>query len=233
MSHVTRPAPDGTLADRGTTVPAERRRPGPRTDVHARALILDAAEELFAASGPEAVSLRAVARHAGVAPAAVSYHFASRAGLVEAVHGRRAATVAARVRDNLLALPPDGVTPRDLVEAVLRPYVDLVSDDPVGGLRWIKTTVHLALERSPLWVRSVERDVPLGRLFLERAERVLPDPGSDAVRRRIGIAMYTLLTALASADGAAYGGAGPDGFDPEFVEQLVVFTAAGLAGGDA
>lgn len=45
--------------------------------------------------------------------------------------------------------------------------------------------------------------------------------------------MFTLLSALGNADLAAYGPAtGARGFDPDFVDQLVAFTAAGLAGDD-
>jgi len=53
----------------------------------------------------------------------------------------------------------------------------------------------------------------------------------DKVQRRAGIAMYAMITVLANTDRTAYGQPlGPDGLDPEWVEQLVVFTTAGLQG---
>jgi len=56
-----------------------------RGDLTARAVIRDEALRLFAAHGPEAVSLRRVAAEAGVSPGLVAHHFGSKAGLREAV----------------------------------------------------------------------------------------------------------------------------------------------------
>jgi TetR/AcrR family transcriptional regulator, regulator of cefoperazone and chloramphenicol sensitivity len=56
-----------------------------REDLKARAVIRDEALRLYAASGPEAVSLRRVAQAAGVSPALVAHHFGSKAGLRAAV----------------------------------------------------------------------------------------------------------------------------------------------------
>ena len=51
--------------------------------------------------------------------------------------------------------------------------------------------------------------------------------GARALRAGVTAA---LLTALAGSDLTGYGKPiGPDGLDPEFVEQLATFTAAGLA----
>ena len=217
------------------TLPREgARRPGPRTDVSARDLILDVAEELFASTAPEAISLRAVARAADVAPAAVTYHFAHKAGLLEAVFVRRTPTVSEDIRARLAALaegtPPEP-TARDLVEAIVLPLVELVAANPVGGHRWVQVFVRLAMQQHPLWVAEVARTPDLVTLFLDAAARALPELSTLEAMRRMGIAMFTMLTALGNADLAAYGPAtGPAGFDPRFVEQLVLFTAAGLTG---
>jgi AcrR family transcriptional regulator len=56
--------------------------PGDRT---ARAAIRDEALRLFAAHGPDAVSLRQVAAAAGVSPGLIVHHFGSKEGLREAV----------------------------------------------------------------------------------------------------------------------------------------------------
>lgn len=209
------------------------RRPGPRTDVSARDQILDVAEELFAAAPPEAVSLRAVARAADVAPAAVTYHFGHKDGLLEAVFARRAAYVSEEIRARLGTLAEGGPAPsaRDLVEAVLAPLVELVAAQPVGGHRWVKIFARMAMQQHPVWVAEVVRPPDLATLFLDAAARALPELGSLEALRRMGIAMFTMLSALGNADLAAYGpAAGPAGLDADFVEQLVVFTAAGLAG---
>lgn len=51
--------------------------------------LLDIAEELFAESGIQATSLRAITEKAGANLAAVNYHFRSKEALVEAVFARR------------------------------------------------------------------------------------------------------------------------------------------------
>ncbi len=65
----------------------ECRRPRgrPRGSSGARARILDSARELFSHSGVEKTSIRAVARRAGVDPAAVHYHFGNKLLLFGAV----------------------------------------------------------------------------------------------------------------------------------------------------
>ena len=60
----------------------------------ARAAILDAAEELLIASGPDALRLMEVAARAGVAHANISYHFGNVAGLQAQLAQRIAAKLA-------------------------------------------------------------------------------------------------------------------------------------------
>jgi hypothetical protein len=67
-------------------------------------------------------------------------------------------------------------------------------------------------------------------LFLTAASAAPLDDG--AVELRAPIAMFSMLTALAAAELGGYGRpVGPQGLDPEFVEQLAVFTSSGLAAG--
>lgn len=115
-----------------------------------RIAIRDEALRLYAAHGPDAVSLRQVARAAGVSPALVVHHFGSRAGLKEAVDAHvggvfdghvaalagadwSSAALGASLAEALVAaLPPDSPVP-----AYLRRL--LLSGDPAGtGLfaRW-------------------------------------------------------------------------------------------------
>ena len=55
-----------------------------------RDLILDAAEALFAAHGYDGVTLRAIAKRAGVDVALANYHFGPKRELFDAVLMRRA-----------------------------------------------------------------------------------------------------------------------------------------------
>ncbi|MGY2873568.1 AcrR family transcriptional regulator [Marmoricola sp. URHA0025 HA25] len=204
------------------------RRRGPRVDVDVREALLDTAEELFGTAGVDVVSLRSVAGAAGVAPAALSHHFPSKRALVEAVVLRRARPVGDAVRERLRRLQGrDDLTTRQLVEAVLLPFVEELNRQPVRAVRWMKILVTLALNEDDIVTRELVADVDVTALFLGAA-RTIPALGGAAADRA-GIAMFSMLTALAGADLGGYGRPiGPDGLDPAYVEQLALFTSGGL-----
>jgi AcrR family transcriptional regulator len=204
------------------------RRRGPRVDVDVRTTLLDTAEELFGTAGVEVVSMRAVARAAGVAPAALSHHFASKRALVEAVVLRRGRPVGDEVRRRLLELQGrDDLTTRTLVDAVLVPFVEELDREPVRAVRWLKILVNLALNEDEVVTRELVDQVDVTALFLGAAQSITTL--QDAAAERAGIAMFSMLTALAGADLGGYGRPlGPDGLDPAYVEQLAAFTSGGL-----
>jgi AcrR family transcriptional regulator len=205
-----------------------QRRRGPRVDVDVREALLDTAEELFGTAGVEVVSLRAVAREAGVAPAALTHHFPSKRALVEAVILRRGRPVGDEVRRRLTDLQGRSVVARDLVDAVLVPFVDELNREPVRAVRWLKILVTLALNEDDIVTDELVNEADVTELFLSAAGSA---PGlRDAVLgQRAGIAMFSMLTALAGADLGGYGRPiGPGGLDPSYVEQLAVFTSGGL-----
>lgn len=78
-------------------------------DITARAAIRNAALRLFAAHGPDAVSVRQIATEVGVSAALVLHHFGNKAGLREAVDA-----FAARAFDEILAVGGE----EDLVAAM-------------------------------------------------------------------------------------------------------------------
>jgi len=194
-----------------------------------REALLDTAEELFGTAGVEVVSLRAVAREAGVAPAALTHHFPSKRALVEAVVLRRAQPVGDGVRGRLGALQGrDDVTARDLVDAVLVPFVEELNREPVGAVRWLKILVTLALNEDEIVMKELVNEVDVTALFVGAAAST-PGLRDSVVGQRAGIAMFSMLTALAGSDLGGYGRPiGPDGLDPAYVEQLATFTSGGL-----
>lgn len=210
----------------------ETRRTGPRRDVDVPTLVVDTAETLFAELGVAGTSMRAVARRAGVAHRAVTYHFDSRDALVRAVVDRRAQGVGHEVRANLqLLLDQDGpVELEALVRAVLMPFVELLDREPVAGLAWMKTYTHLALDEDPIVVDELRVEPDLVELFLAVARTSAPEIDEPEFLARMGLAIYSMLTSLAGADLSGYGRPlGPDGLDRRFVERLVRFTRNGLA----
>jgi AcrR family transcriptional regulator len=213
-----------------TTDPARR---GPRADVDAKTLIIDTAERMFGDAAIDAVSLRAVAREAGLGNRAVPYHFPTKADLVTAVLRRRSAPLARTFTDSLSQLVRRETAPtvRDIVEAILMPFVELFREDPRGMLRWTKVYSQLALTEDQIWASDLGTDPSITDLFLGAAGRALPDINDEKFLRRVGIAMYSMISILAGTDLPAYGQPlGPDGLDPDWVEQLVIFITAGLQG---
>lgn len=112
------------------------------SDLTARAVIRDKALELFAARGPDAVTVRAIASAAGVSPGLVIHHFGSKEGLraavdehvatvfdelfAQAAAGELDMTDGASLAESFLtALPPGSPIPRYLRRLLL-------SGDPTG-----------------------------------------------------------------------------------------------------
>ena len=194
-----------------------------------REALLDTAEELFGTAGVEVVSLRAVAREAGVAPAALTHHFPSKRALVEAVVLRRGRPVGDDVRRRLADLQGrTDLTARDLVDAVLVPFVDELDREPVRAVRWLKILVTLALNEDEIVMKELVEEVDVTALFVGAAAST-PRLRDSVVGQRAGIAMFSMLTALAGSDLGGYGRPlGPGGLDPAYVEQLAAFTSGGL-----
>ncbi|MCZ4497580.1 MAG: TetR family transcriptional regulator [Marmoricola sp.] len=213
-----------------------QRRRGPRVDVDVPVVLLDTAEELFGTDGVDNVSMRSVAREAGVAPAALTHHFPNKRALVEAVVMRRGRALGDEVRSRLHGLQSTSeVSCRDLVDAVLVPFVDEINSEPESGVRWLRIVITLALNGDEvIGVAIADQGAGIGdiaTLFIAAASRV-PHLDEAAVELRAPIAMFSMLTALAAADLGGYGRpTGPDGLDPEYVEQLALFTSSGLRAG--
>ena len=83
-------------------------------------------------------------------------------------------------------------------------------------------------------MRGVGRSPSIADLYAEVLHRVLPDVDGEELYRRVAIGMYGMLSALAASTWPATGTRSPsEGLDPRFVDQLVVFTSAGLAAGQS
>lgn len=109
-----------------------RRRPGrppQRTRggdaVHAR--LLRVAQELFAERGYAAVSVRALARAAGVSPAMIAYYFRDKAGLLDAVVDEVLGRLIAQLEALAAEAPAAG---GGAAERFLRLYVETLGREP-------------------------------------------------------------------------------------------------------
>jgi AcrR family transcriptional regulator len=115
--------------------------------------ILDAAEELFALHGYDGVTLRQIARRAGVDVALASYHFGKKLDLFQAVFERRAAFLNQARRDALRRCQREagepGPTLEQIIEAFLRP-LELAQE--TGDTGWRHYLALIAyINNSPYW----------------------------------------------------------------------------------
>ncbi|MBD3649383.1 MAG: TetR/AcrR family transcriptional regulator [Pseudomonadales bacterium] len=131
---------------------AKPRKPGRpasrRGDQDSKKVLIDAAVKLFAERGFEAVSLREVAREAGVTAAMISYYFKDKQGLQRAVLESGL--------DRLLEVITGIVEQHDgpMVEGFISAYIHTINKDP-----WIPQ----------LMVREViSRDTPYRDVIVER-----------------------------------------------------------------
>jgi len=94
-----------------------------------RRVLLDAIEALIVAGGVEALSLREVARAAGVSPAAPYHHFASKAELLGAIAARGFAGLTAAMHAAIAALP-DADEPHERLMAIGNAYIAFARAQP-------------------------------------------------------------------------------------------------------
>jgi AcrR family transcriptional regulator len=96
----------------------------------ARETLLDAAEELFALHGIDAVSNRRITEHAGTANhSAIAYHFGDRDELLRALLSRHREEMSKR-RLDLIATLPDDAGVRDILACMILPWIEYLASRP-------------------------------------------------------------------------------------------------------
>src|SRR5215470_7450941 len=103
-----------------------------RTPEEARRLILEAAQTLIAATGPEGLRLQDIAAAAGISHSLILHHFGSREGLVRALTRQ----TVAELRDKLVAAMASG---ESSVEQQLDRVFDAFRDGLAQRLAWLAT----------------------------------------------------------------------------------------------
>jgi len=125
-----------------------------------RLRLVDSARALFTRRGFGEVSVREIAREAGVTPAMIAYYFGDKQGLYEAMLISVFDTLLARVRE-LAAQSPTSTAP---VEAFIRLYVGTIASQP-----WLPALLlrEVIATDSAVRARFIER-------FAVRAAALLP-----------------------------------------------------------
>lgn len=218
------------------SLPRKRSRPGrPEGPSVVRETIMDVAEVEFADRGFAGVSVREIAEKAAVNQALISYYFGSKAGLFTEVYMRRSSVIAERRQQNLDVLLARTPSPdvRDLVRAFLSPAFEMRGEP--GGRAFIRlqARLHTEPEDFAYELRSDAYDVSM-RDYAEILCRRLSHLRRETVYWRlihvVGAYLYVISDAHRLSEISQ--GLASAASDPESLEQLVAFCAAGLLAPD-
>lgn len=153
-----------------------------KTDNDRAQAVLDAAEELFALHGYDGVTVRQIAKLAGVDVALPSYYFGSKRELLDAVFERRAMLfnkarsdaldeVAERWKDTR---PPLA----DVIGAFLRPVAEAQLSGEPGWRNYCRLVAQV--NSSPVWVQMMTSHFDeLIRKFIDMVGKALPEARAE------------------------------------------------------
>jgi AcrR family transcriptional regulator len=189
-----------------------------------REKLLDCAEHLFAEHGLEGVSLRTINSEAGLSPAALHYHFGSKAALLEAILERTMPPLMERRRLLLdeLSASESVPTTREVLNALIRPLVDLLARGDASGPTYLRLIHRLQADRDldqqfviERWPGGVDRLLPL----LRDANPGIPLP---VIQFRLELVIEAMLRSLSREHS-------PDQGDLEsHLSSLLDFLTAGF-----
>jgi AcrR family transcriptional regulator len=177
--------------------------------------LLERAEQVLAASGPEKLSLRALAEHVGVSPSAVYRHFKDKDEILSAL----AAEGFAEMRDSFRAF--SDLSPEDRLGKIGEAYVSFALKNPGKFQLMFSSILCVATPGSALNTNAVEA---YGELLAVVAQ-VLPKPYNFAQGNRAATAAWSLVHGLAmlQVSGAINDEPGPGTLDPAKLGEILRF----------
>ncbi|WP_116202647.1 TetR/AcrR family transcriptional regulator [Amycolatopsis circi] len=201
------------------------RRKGPRDGDATRAALVDAAAKLFAEQGVDGVSIRAINSEAGLAPAAVHYHFGSKDALVNAVLMRDGEPVRERIHHlaEELAAADRPPTARQLIDLLTTPYRELIDRDAERAAQWLAICGQLSLAHDS---RLLDTSSLTNKLLHELVAWAYPKVSAEELEVRWAIAANTLIQMTARWSWAVKGV--PSEERTRQLEALAEFVAGGL-----
>lgn len=167
-----------------------------------RQLIL-AAEQLFAESGIDAVSLRQINVAAGQKnSSAAHYHFGSKEALILSIYQNRMRSVNAIREQHLRQMEDAGTTGdvRALVEAIVLPIVAEIDADASGGhyIRFMAQAMgHPQLD--PIDLQDQDNSAGMNRT-VQLLREALPDVPRPLLGQRFGLAFEQIVHSLADRE---------------------------------
>lgn len=195
--------------------------------------ILNAAEQVFAASGFQGTALREIAERAGVAQALIHYHFGTKETLFERMVARRSGQINDRRALLLDRLSGQSAPPQleAIVEVLFRPTIETGLDLARDGGAFARVLVSVANSADSRDQKLVETHYdPIARKFIAAFQQA--DPGlsrSDAVWAymfAIGVGMT--MMAKTGRPARLSGGECDDGDAEAMLDRIVPFICGGI-----
>lgn len=150
-----------------------------------RDTILDVAEALFARHGYDGVTLRSIAREAGVDVALANYHFGRKLNLFDAVLMRRA-EILNKTREEdlqrcLASALPDPPSVENIIRAYLRPLLMAPHIHDAGWRNYYALIAYV--NNSTQWGGKLMTQFfdPLVEKFIAALRLALPDTGDESL----------------------------------------------------
>ena len=198
-----------------------------------RTRILDAAEELFARHGYDAVTLRAIARLAEVDVALANYHFGPKRDLFDAVLMRRAEILNDMRLQELDETMRLAAPERPTVEAIIRAYLHPLLNGPhIHEAGWKNYYALVAyVNNSPEWGGKLMTQFfdPLVGRFIEAFRAALPGAGDAELfwsYHCLSGALTLTFAQTGRIDKLSQGLCRSDDLEAAY-EHIVAFTAGG------
>lgn len=200
--------------------------------------LLDAAEQLFAEKGFEAVSVRDITQLAKTNVAAVNYHFGSRDGLLALVMMRYMLPITeerlARLDSVERKWSGKSAPLEEIIDALVRPLVGQVRKSELAERLFYKLTGRICAEQGdglPLQLEDQFRQV--GERFSKAFAKALPTVPSEELAWRIHFVIGGMIHMLTHQDilQRVSGGASGAPTMEATLSRFIRFSAAGLREG--
>lgn len=164
-----------------------------------RVMLMEVAEQLFAARGIEAVTLREIQQAAGQSNTSViRYHFGSRDGLIRALIAYRQASLGADRQEMLTRMREQGkeADPRAVVWLLVRPLANSIAAGQMFA-PFLARLVEDPRARSDYWPDHIDNEWTHERLeeLVDAALQDLP----ERIRRGRTFQLYVSLTSVMAA----------------------------------
>lgn len=191
---------------------------------------MDAGEQLFAAHGWNAVSIRTIAAEADVTLSALNYHFGEKENLLAEIFAARAAPIAAERMRLLAALQAERTpTLEALIEAFLIPALTVSTE--FGGEAFARLRARLAIEPESFSTRILsEAFDQSSSAFISALQAVLPELSPLDVAWRFHFLLGAMVYTMANPGRiqSLTNGACDPGDTKAALLHLVPFIAAGF-----